>query len=204
MNPTWVPLREDEVDADPLRQFTAWWEDALAAGIAHPEEMAVASATTDAVPSVRMVLCKGYDAEGFVFFTNYDSRKGAELEANRHAALLFYWPALGRQVRIEGSVRRASRERTAQYVQSRPRGSQLSAIASPQSQVVSSRGWLEDRVEELAVHYADTELPVPSRWGGFVVVPNRFEFWQHRDDRLHDRLVYTPSGDGWKVQRLAP
>jgi pyridoxamine 5'-phosphate oxidase len=151
-----------------------------------------------------MVLMKGYAADGFVFFTNYDSRKGSELEANPRAALLFYWPVLGRQVRIEGAVRRASRERTAEYVRSRPRGSQLSALASPQSQVVPSRGALEDRVEEIAAHYAGAELPVPERWGGFVVAHEQIEFWQHRDDRLHDRILYTPDGDGWKIERLAP
>lgn len=201
----WVPLREGDADPDPLAQFAAWWEDALAAGIAHPEEVAVASADADGAPSVRMVLCKGYDAEGFTFFTNYASRKGSELDANPRAALLFYWGVLGRQVRIEGRVARVSRERTAEYVQSRPRGSQLSAMASPQSQVVASRGWLEDQVEELANHYANADLPVPDRWGGYRVTPARFEFWQHRDDRLHDRLLYTPvDGGGWKVQRLAP
>jgi pyridoxamine 5'-phosphate oxidase len=197
-------LREQDVDADPLTQFAAWFEEARAAGIEHPEEVAVASATPVGMPSVRMVLCKGYDSDGFVFFTNYDSRKGVELVANPRAALLFYWGLLGRQVRIEGGVRRASRERTAAYVKSRPRGSQLSALASPQSQVIASRGWLEDRVEEAGAHYAEEELPVPERWGGFVVVPERYEFWQHRDDRLHDRLLYTRDGGGWRIQRLAP
>jgi len=197
-------LREPDVDGDPLAQFAAWFAQARAAGIEHPEEVAVATATPDGVPSVRMVLCKSYDSDGFVFFTNYASRKGAELEANPRAALLFYWGALGRQVRVEGPVQRASRQRTEQYVASRPRGSQLSAMASPQSQVIASRGWLEDRVEELAGHYAGTELPVPDRWGGFLVVPERYEFWQHRDDRLHDRLLYTREGSGWRIQRLAP
>ncbi len=199
-----VPLREQDVDADPLTQFAVWFEAAREAGIAHPEEMAVATASADGVPSVRMVLCKGFDADGFVFFTNYDSRKGTELEANPWAALLFYWGALGRQVRVEGPVRRTSRERTAEYVRTRPRRSQLSAIASPQSQVVANRGWLEDRVEEMARNYPDGELPVPTRWGGFVVVPERYEFWQNRDDRLHDRLRYTPAGGGWRIERLAP
>jgi pyridoxamine 5'-phosphate oxidase len=198
------PLREQDVDPDPLRQFSAWFEQAREAGIEHPEEVAVASATPGGVPSLRMVLCKGYDSDGFVFFTNYGSRKGVELDANPHAALLFYWGLVGRQVRVEGSVHRASRERTAEYVRTRARGSQLSAMASPQSQVVPSRGWLEDQVEEVAAHYADVELPVPDRWGGFVVVPDRYEFWQHREDRLHDRVLYTPEGSAWRIQRLAP
>ena len=201
---SFIPLREQDVDADPLAQFAAWFDEARAGGIEHPEEVAVASATPDGVPSVRMVLCKGFDPDGFVFFTNYDSRKGGELEANPRAALLFYWGLLGRQVRVEGPVMRTSRERTAQYVRSRPRGSQMSALASPQSQVVASRGWLEDRVEELAGHYADEDLPVPERWGGFLVVPERYEFWQHREDRLHDRLAYTRRVEGWAIARLAP
>jgi pyridoxamine 5'-phosphate oxidase len=199
-----IPLREQDVLVDPLAQFAAWFEEARQAGIAHPEEVAVATATANGTPSVRMVLMKGYDADGFAFFTNYDSRKGADLDANPRGALLFYWGVLGRQVRVEGAVKRTSRERTAQYVHSRARGSQLSAMASPQSQVVPSRGALEDRVEEMAAHYAETELPVPDRWGGYLVIPERIEFWQHRDDRLHDRLLYTPDGDGWKIQRLAP
>ncbi|MEA2146093.1 MAG: pyridoxamine 5-phosphate oxidase [Solirubrobacteraceae bacterium] len=204
MSEDFIPLREQDVLADPLAQFAAWFEEARQAGIAHPEEMAVATATANGTPSVRMVLMKGYDADGFAFFTNYDSRKGADLDANPRGALLFYWGVLGRQVRVEGAVKRTSRERTAQYVHSRARGSQLSAMASPQSQVVPSRGALEDRVEEMAAHYAETELPVPDRWGGYLVLPERVEFWQHRDDRLHDRLLYTPDGDGWKIQRLAP
>ena len=204
MSEKFIPLREQDVLADPLAQFAAWFEEARQAGIAHPEEVAVATATATGAPSVRMVLMKGYDADGFAFFTNYDSRKGVELDANPRGALLFYWAPLGRQVRVEGAVKRTSRERTAQYVHSRARGSQLSALASPQSQVVPSRGALEDRVEEMAAHHADTELPVPDRWGGYLIIPERIEFWQHRDDRLHDRLLYTPDGEGWKIQRLAP
>ena len=204
MSPEFAPLREQDMDSDPLTQFEAWFDAAREAGIEHPEEMAVASAGADGAPSVRMVLCKGFDRDGFVFFTNYDSRKGAELAANPRAALLFYWSPLGRQVRIEGPVQRASRERTEQYVRSRPRPSQLGALASPQSQVIASRGWLEDRVEEMADHYAGSELPVPDRWGGFVVEPERYEFWQHREDRLHDRMLYTRAAVGWTIERLAP
>jgi pyridoxamine 5'-phosphate oxidase len=140
-----------------------------------------------------------------VFYTNYQSRKGLELEANPRAAMLFYWDPLGRQVRIEGQAERTSADDSAAYTRSRPRGSQLSALASPQSQVIGSRSELEQRVADLAQLYADAEIPVPDGWGGFRLSPNRFEFWQHREDRLHDRLVYTLGDDvPWRLQRLGP
>lgn len=188
-----------------MRQFTAWYGEAAQAGMREPSAVAVATSTPDGVPSVRMVLLKQFDARGFVFYTNYTSRKGRELEANPRAALLFYWDPLGRQVRVEGSAGRTSAEESAAYVRTRPRGSQLSALASPQSHVIGSRNELEQRVAGLAEQYAGAEVPVPDFWGGFRVVPERFEFWQHREDRLHDRLVYTP-GDGacWRLQRLGP
>jgi pyridoxamine 5'-phosphate oxidase len=152
-----------------------------------------------------MVLVKRYDDAGFVFFTNYESRKGGELQANPRAALLFHWERLGRQVRIEGTVARISPQETADYVRSRPRLSQLSALASPQSRPIPNRGWLEHRVTEIAARNAETELPLPEVWGGFRLAPETFEFWQHRDDRLHDRLRYRPREDGgWQVERLAP
>jgi pyridoxamine 5'-phosphate oxidase len=151
-----------------------------------------------------MVLMKHFGQDGFVFFTNYDGRKGRELAANPQAALLFHWEILGRQVRIEGPVEPVSREETAAYVRARPRGSQLSALASPQSEPIESRAWLEERVRELDARYGDGNLPVPERWGGYRVAPRAFEFWQHREDRLHDRFLYTPTGGGWRIQRLAP
>jgi pyridoxamine 5'-phosphate oxidase len=199
------PLREQDVDRDPLRQFAAWFADVEAAGVREPNAMVVASASAEGVPSARMVLLKGYDERGFVFYTNYSSRKGLELTDNPRAALLFYWDAVGRQVRIEGPVERTSKEETAAYVRSRPRGSQLSALASPQSLTVASREDLEALVAELAGRCEGSELPLPEAWGGFRVLPRRFEFWQHREDRLHDRLLYTP-GDagGWRLDRLAP
>jgi pyridoxamine 5'-phosphate oxidase len=199
------PLREQEVDADPLRQFAAWYQEAAAAGVRMPEAAAVATTTPEGVPSVRMVLVKGFDERGFVFFTNYASRKGGELATNPHAALLFYWDPLGRQVRIAGGVGRTSAEETAAYVRTRPRGSQLSALASRQSEVVSSREALERRVHELAQRYGEGELPIPEGWGGFRVAAQELEFWQQRHDRLHDRLRYrrTPEG-GWAMERLAP
>jgi pyridoxamine 5'-phosphate oxidase len=199
------PLRETDVDRDPITQFNTWFEDAKAAEVRQPEAMAVASAGPDGAPSVRMVLLKHVDHEGFVFYTNYDSRKGRELSANRQAALLFYWDPLGRQVRIEGAARPTTREESIAYARSRPRGSQISAIASPQSQPIPSREALEARVAELSERYAEDDPPLGDNWGGFRVTPERIEFWQHRNDRLHDRLLYTRQPDGsWQIERLAP
>ncbi|HEV7176346.1 MAG TPA: pyridoxamine 5'-phosphate oxidase [Solirubrobacteraceae bacterium] len=198
-------LLEEEVDADPVRQFADWFAEEVYAGVRAPEAAALATASADGAPSVRMVLVKRYDDAGFVFFTNHESRKGVELDANPRAALLFHWDRLGRQVRIEGTVQPISPQETAQYVRSRPRGSQLSALASPQSRPIPDRHWLEHRVTEIAARHAERELPLPDVWGGFRLAPETFEFWQHRDDRLHDRLRYRPRDDGgWQVERLAP
>ena len=205
MNEFALPLREEDVNRDPLRQFEVWYAEARESALREPGAVAVATSTPQGEPSVRMVLLKGYDERGFQFFTNYESRKGRELEANPRAAMLFYWDPLGRQVRIEGPVQRTSAEDSAAYVRSRARGSQLSALASPQSQPIETRNWLERRVSELAEQHADRELPLPRAWGGFCLAPERYEFWQHRDDRLHDRLVYTRADDGsWRLGRLAP
>lgn len=205
MNDFAVPLREEDAKPDPLRQFEVWYAEARESTLREPAAVAVATSTPQGMPSVRMVLLKRYDERGFVFFTNYESRKGRELEDNPRAAMLFYWDPLGRQVRIEGPVRRTSAEDSAAYVRSRARGSQLSALASPQSQPIESRAWLERRVSELAEEHSDGELPLPRAWGGFCLTPERYEFWQHRDDRLHDRLVYIPGDDGaWRLERLAP
>jgi pyridoxamine 5'-phosphate oxidase len=198
------PLREEEADPHPLGQFERWFREAGESGERAPEAMAVATATPEAAPSVRMVLMKHYDERGFVFYTNYESRKGEELLANPRAALLFHWEVLGRQVRIEGPAERLGAEESGAYIRSRPRGSQLSALASPQSRRVESRAELERLVAELTVLYERGDLPLPEHWGGIRVRPERYEFWQHREDRLHDRLVYTPDGGGWAVNRLAP
>jgi pyridoxamine 5'-phosphate oxidase len=199
------PLREADVDPDPVAQFSLWFTQAVQAGVPAPEAAAVATAGPDGGPSVRMVLVKRADATGFVFYTNYDSRKGRDLAANPAAALLFYWTPLNRQVRIEGPVRRVPAVETAAYVRSRARGSQLSALASPQSRPIETRAVLEQSVAQLADRYAGAELPLPESWGGFRLVPEMFEFWQQRDDRLHDRLRYSrTAGVNWRLERLAP
>ena len=189
---------------DPLTLFESWLEEARAAEGLNAEALAVATATSAGEPSVRMVLLKGFDDRGIVFFTNYSSRKGGELEQNPRAALLFHWPVLGRQVRVEGPVTRVAREESESYAHSRPRQSQLSALASPQSRPVPDREWLERRVEELDREHAGAELPVREDWGGYRVEPEAWEFWQHRDNRLHDRHRYERAAGGWHVQRLAP
>jgi pyridoxamine 5'-phosphate oxidase len=198
------PLREADADPDPLRQFDRWYAEAEAAGVREPNAMALATATGAGVPSARMVLLKGRDERGFVFFTNHLSRKGRELDGNPHAALLFHWDPLGRQVRIDGAVERVSEQETAAYVRSRPRASQVSALASPQSEVVEDREWLERAVRDLDERLAGQEPPVPSDWGGYRVRPHSYEFWQQRNDRLHDRLRYRRDGESWTIERLAP
>jgi len=200
-----TPLREEDVDADPVRQFERWFEEATAVGIAQPEAAALATAAPGGAPSVRMVLVKQAGPGGFAFYTNYASRKGDELAANPRAALLFHWERLGRQVRIEGRVERVSRDESAGYARTRPRGSQLSALASPQSRPIESRDWLEQRVDELSERYPGEEVPLSEEWGGYRLSPERFEFWQHRQSRRHDRLVYTPAEHGgWRIERLGP
>jgi pyridoxamine 5'-phosphate oxidase len=201
-----TPLREQDIDGDPLRQFVVWFNEAKAAGVRMPEAAALATATSDGAPAVRMVLVKEFDERGFVFFSNYHSRKGHELDANPRAALLFHWDPLGRQVRIEGAVERVSESETVAYVRSRPRGSQLSALASPQSETIASRLELEQRVALLEERYgADGELPRPANWGGFRMTAETVELWQQRHDRLHDRLRYSRGEQpSWLIERLAP
>ena len=198
-------LSERDADPDPIRQFERWFEDARAAGVPELNAMTLATATADGVPSARIVLLKGADARGFVFFTDYRSRKGAELDANPQAALVFYWGALERQVRVTGPTARIGRDESAAYFNSRPLGSRLSAMASHQSSVVASRAVLEARSAELGREYADRAPETPAYWGGTRVSPETVEFWQGRPNRLHDRLRYTRDRGGlWRVDRLSP
>jgi pyridoxamine 5'-phosphate oxidase len=198
-------LSESDLDADPIRQFEKWFQQALAANALDANAMTLATATPDGQPSARVVLLKAFDASGFTFFTNYESRKSRELTANARAALLFFWPELQRQVRIEGTVEPVSEAESDEYFRSRPLGSRLGAWASAQSEVISSREVLEDRVREAAQRFPDGEVPRPPFWGGFRIRPQTIEFWQGRPDRLHDRLRYQlVPPDGWRIERLSP
>jgi pyridoxamine 5'-phosphate oxidase len=198
-------LRETDVDSDPFRQFRSWLDQAVAAKLPQPLGMTLATADTEGNPSARMVLLRGFDETGFVFFTNYDSRKARELEANPRAALVFYWPELDRQIRIEGRVERVSAEESDVYFQSRPWGSRLGAWASPQSRVIPNREVLERRMEELMAQYPEGNVPRPPYWGGYRVLPTLIEFWQGQPNRLHDRLRYRQVEQGdWLIERLGP
>ena len=198
------PFDVPDLEQDPLSLFQQWLDEARAASRYEAEAMAVATADAMGAPSLRMVLLKGCDERGLTFFTNCGSRKGTDLGSNPQAALLFHWPTLGRQVRVEGTVTRLDRAETEAYARSRPRASQLSALASPQSRPVPDRQWLERKVEELDREHADGELPVRGEWGGYRVEPHAWEFWQNRDNRLHDRFRYERRAEGWSVERLAP
>jgi pyridoxamine 5'-phosphate oxidase len=197
------PLERADLDSNPLRQFEGWFREAQGV-VRAPEAMAIATATPDGRPSLRMVLLKGFDESGFVFFTGYESRKGREMGDSPHAALLFYWDPLGRQVRIEGKVRRAARKESDEYFHSRPRAAQLAALASRQSEVLARRHDLESRYGDLERQLDGKEVPLPEAWGGFRLVPDSYEFWQHRENRMHDRFRYRREGDGWAIERLSP
>jgi pyridoxamine 5'-phosphate oxidase len=197
-------MHEADMDPDPVVQFRAWFENVIEADLHEPNAMILATATRDGRPSARTVLLKGYDEHGFVFYTNYEGRKASDLEANPACALLFYWGELERQVRIEGRAVRLSGEESDAYFASRPRGSRLGAWASEQSRPVEDRSILEERVKALEAEYEGREIPRPPFWGGYRVEPDTIEFWQGRENRLHDRLVYGRIGGGWKMQRLQP
>jgi pyridoxamine 5'-phosphate oxidase len=197
-------LLESDALPDPIEQFRVWFADAAGAGVAEPNAMTLATATPAGVPSARVVLLKGFDRRGFVFYTNYISRKAQELDANPAASLCFFWQPLERQVRISGRAERVSREESEAYFRSRPVAAQVGAWASKQSQVLSGRQELERRNAELTARYAGESIPLPDFWGGYRVVPSEIEFWQGRPSRLHDRLLYTRAGDRWEVRRLSP
>ena len=198
------PLTEDSVAVEPFAQFQQWFEDALTGQQPDPEAMTLSTVADDGRVSARIVLLKGCDARGFVFFTNYESRKGRELMAHPQAALTFYWHTLNRQVRVEGRVEKASVEESERYFQMRPFESRIGAWASPQSQPIESRAWLEARVAAANERFAQEPLTCPPFWGGFVLRPDTVEFWQGRESRLHDRIVYTLAESGWQLSRLAP
>jgi pyridoxamine 5'-phosphate oxidase len=200
-----LTLNEEDVPSQPLALFQQWVEAAVDAQLAEPGAMTLATATADGVPSARMVLLRGFDERGLVFYTNYQSRKAAELDANPRAALVLFWATLHRQIRVEGTVERVSEQESDAYFQSRPRGSRLGAVVSPQSEVIAGRQVLDSRMADLLREYADREVPRPAHWGGYRVVPGLFEFWQGRDSRLHDRLRYRlDENRHWIIERLAP
>ena len=198
-------LMESGIETDPVRQFNMWWLEALEAKIIEVNAMTLATASADGMPSARTVLMKGFSEKGFTFFTNYNSFKGQQLSENPKACLLFFWKELERQVRITGIVEKLSSEESNAYFQSRPKASQVGAVVSPQSQVIESRQWLDEKYKEVFDQVENTTVQRPPHWGGYIVRPVIIEFWQGRPGRLHDRIQYTLlENGGWKIERLAP
>ena len=197
-------LSKDSINKNPFEQFSLWYKMAADAGFIHHDAMTLATADKNGKPSARIVLLKSFDENGFVFFTNYESRKGNELTANPFASLVFYWDKIDKQVRIEGSIEKTSRDESEIYFNSRPEGSRIGALASPQSKVIKDREYLEEKFKELSGKYEGKQIPLPDNWGGYRMIPYYFEFWQSRDNRLHDRIRYVREKDSWKTERLAP
>ncbi|WP_017257869.1 pyridoxamine 5'-phosphate oxidase [Pedobacter arcticus] len=197
-------LNEEDVDQNPYQQFEKWFQEALNAKVVEPNAMTLAT-SSNGIPSARIVLLKEFTEEGFVFYTNYNSKKGREIAESPYAALVFFWADLERQVRIEGVVERVSEDESTEYFKSRPRGSQLGALSSPQSEIIADRKFLEEKLENLTKKYEEKEIEKPEYWGGYRVIPNRIEFWQGRSNRLHDRILYVQDkSQSWKFERLAP
>jgi pyridoxamine 5'-phosphate oxidase len=198
-------LSETTISSNPVKQFESWFNEAVAANALEPNAMTLATATTDGRPSARIVLLKGFDDNGFAFYTNYLSRKGKEITKNPLGAITFFWGELERQVRIEGNIEKLSKEQSERYFHSRPKLSQIGAVASPQSQEIADRGALEQKMAQLEAEYADKDIPKPSFWGGYILKPRLIEFWQGRQSRLHDRIVFKKiDNKNWKKARLAP
>jgi pyridoxamine 5'-phosphate oxidase len=198
-------LNETDVDANPMRQFDKWFNEAINYKVHEPNAMTLATSTTDGRPSARIVLLKGFSDDGFKFYTNYLSRKGKEIAKNPLGALIFHWGDMERQVRVEGTIEKLDKNYSEKYFQSRPKASQLGAVVSPQSQEINGREQLEQKMAELEAEYADKDVPKPSFWGGYVLRPRLVEFWQGRRSRLHDRIVYKKTDNKtWKIVRLAP
>lgn len=198
-------LSETDVEPDAIAQFNVWWKEAVASNIDEVNAMTLATASSDGVPSARILLLKGFTSEGFHFFTNYESFKGRQLAENPRACMVFFWKELERQVRITGLVVKAGEEESTDYFNSRPEASRASAIASPQSQVIAGRDWLEKQVDDVLKQFEGRTLQRPTNWGGYILKPVTIEFWQGRSSRLHDRLQYSLQDDGtWKIERLAP
>lgn len=198
-------LSEKDVKSDPFIQFDSWFNNARAAEMHEPNAMTLATATTDGRPSCRVVLLKGYNSDGFIFYTNYLSRKGKELAKNPLGAITFWWGPLERQIRIEGTIEKISKQKSEEYFHTRPKASQVGAIVSPQSQEIDGRKDLEDKMAAFTAQYADSEVPKPAHWGGYILKPRMFEFWQGRRSRLHDRIVFKKADkNSWKIVRLAP
>ena len=197
-------LLETDVAADPIVQFDKWWDDAIKSQLDEVNAMTLATADANAVPAARIVLLKGYDKNGFVFFTNYQSNKGNQMAQNPHVCLIFFWAALERQVRINGTVEKISAAESDAYFLSRPAGSRIGAWASPQSTVIAKREVIEDRSKQFEEQFSDGNIPRPPHWGGYIVKPGQIEFWQGRPSRLHDRIQYSLHNGNWSIERLAP